>query len=131
MFDNYRLDAVRLSAELRRAAQRGEQLVGAILDGRPAGFVWFLKEGTFQVGGYVRLLVVTVGLTNAGVGSRLMDEAEERIFAARRDIFLLVNSENRRAQEFYRRRGYQWVGELKGFVIPGVDEYIFHKRRNG
>jgi ribosomal protein S18 acetylase RimI-like enzyme len=54
-------------------------------------------------------------------------------FAAQRyrdrgHLFLLVSSFNGRAQQFYRRHGYEFIGELKDFLVPGHSELIFHKR---
>lgn len=53
--------------------------------------------------------------------------AEQR-FAGRGHLFLLVSSFNERAQHFYREHGYQFVGELKDYLVPGHSELIFHKR---
>lgn len=129
MFSEYGMDAEWLANSLRGALEREEPVLIAYVAGTPAGLVWFLTEGTFHVGGYVRLLVVASSLAGEGVGSALMDAAEAHVFTARQDLFLLVNTNNLAAQRFYSRRGYQRVGELKGFAAPGVDEYIFHKRQ--
>jgi [ribosomal protein S18]-alanine N-acetyltransferase len=76
---------------------------------------------------YVACLAVAAEARGQGVGSQLLRFAEER-FADRAHIFILVSSFNHRAQNLYRREGYQFVGELKDFIVAGHSELILHKR---
>jgi len=131
LFARYGLTPSGLAARLYAALVNGDGLLVARLAGvaAPAGFVWFLERGTFYHSGYVRLLVVGRGYTGLGIGSRLMDAAEAHIFRAAPDVFLLVNTENHGAQRFYEARGYRRVGRLDGYAAPGLDEYVYRKRR--
>jgi ribosomal protein S18 acetylase RimI-like enzyme len=52
----------------------------------------------------------------------------EEHFAGRGHLFLLVSSFNHRAQELYRRCGYEFIGELKDYLVAGHSELILHKR---
>lgn len=76
---------------------------------------------------YVACLAVAAEARGQGVGSQLLRFAEER-FADRGHMFLLVSSFNRRAQNLYRREGYEFVGELKDYLVAGQSELILHKR---
>ena len=57
-----------------------------------------------------------------------MEYAEESSRAQGRDLFLLVSDFNTDAQRFYQRLGFQQVGLLEDYVIPGVGELIYRKR---
>ena len=76
---------------------------------------------------YVACLAVAAEARGQGVGSQLLRFAEER-FADRAHIFMLVSSFNRRARNLYGRQGYEFVGELKDFIVAGHSELILHKR---
>lgn len=76
---------------------------------------------------YIACLAVAAEARGQGVGSQLLRFAEER-FADRGHMFLLVSSFNRRAQNLYRREGYEFVGELKDYLVAGQSELILHKR---
>jgi len=92
----------------------------------PVGFILLAPHG---MGGspYIASIAAAAEARGRGVGSQLLRFAEER-FAGRRHLFLLVSSFNRRAEQLYRRHGYEFIGELKDYVVPGHSELIFHKR---
>jgi len=93
---------------------------------RPSGFILVAPYG---VAGspYVASIAVAAEARGQGVGSELLRFAE-RHFAGREHLFLLVSSFNLRAQQLYRRHGYEFVGELKDYVVTGQSELILHKR---
>jgi ribosomal protein S18 acetylase RimI-like enzyme len=95
--------------------------------GEPAGFVWYVENGAFSRSGYVMLIGVDPALQGQKIGDALMDEAEDLMFERFQDVFLLVSDFNEGAQRFYRRRGYELVGALPGYVITDVSELIFRK----
>ena len=57
----------------------------------------------------------------------LMRFAEERIFRDSPNVYLCVSSFNESAQRFYRRIGYEVVGELKELLIRGHSEILMRK----
>src|SRR5215467_8158354 len=75
--------------------------------------------------------VASIGVANQergrGVGGALLRFAEKR-FAGRGRLFLLVSSFNEGAQAFYKREGYELLGELKDCVVKGHCELILAKR---
>jgi ribosomal protein S18 acetylase RimI-like enzyme len=95
----------------------------------PLGFVWYTVRGAFERSGYIPLIGVAPGEYGQGVGKALMDYAEGRVFQQVGEIFLLVSDFNERAQRFYQRRGYFQVGALPDYILPGVSELIYLKRR--
>ena len=95
--------------------------------GDPQGFLWYVDKGVFSRSGYIMLVGVSPAQQRKNVGKELMDEAERILFEQSKDVFLLVSDFNIGAQRFYRRRGYEQVGSIPGYVLPDVAELIFRK----
>jgi [ribosomal protein S18]-alanine N-acetyltransferase len=93
---------------------------------RPVGFILLAPYG-LAGSPYIATIAVAGDARGQGMGSQLLRFAEEH-FAGRGHIFLLVSSFNQRAQNLYRRHGYEFIGELREYVVPGHSELIFHKR---
>lgn len=91
-----------------------------------AGFILLAPYG-LAGSPYVASIAVAAESRGKGIGSQLLRFAEKR-FADRGHIFLLVSSFNQRAQQLYRRHGYEFVGELKNYIVAGHSELILHKR---
>lgn len=91
-----------------------------------AGFILLVPYG-FAGSPYINSIAVASEARGRGVGAALLRFAEKH-FAGRGQIFLLVSSFNARAQKFYRREGYERVGELKDYILTGHSELIFRKR---
>lgn len=111
-----RTTLARPGCELFLVRDHNRQLLGFIL----------LSPYGFAGSPYIASIAVAQEAQGQGVGSQLIAFAEQR-YRDRRHLFLLVSSFNPRAQQFYRERGYQLVGELKDFIVPGHSEFIFHK----
>lgn len=94
--------------------------------GQRLGFILLAPYG-FAASPYIACFAVAKEARSQGVGSQLMRFAEQ-VFRDRAHLFLLVSSFNDRAQQFYRREGYNFIAELKGYIIPGHSELIFHKQ---
>jgi ribosomal-protein-alanine N-acetyltransferase len=88
----------------------------------------FLLVAPYGLAGspYIAAIAVAGEMRGRGIGSDLLRFAE-RHFVGRAHLFLLVSSFNRNAQHLYLRRGYECVGELKDYCVPGQSELIFHK----
>jgi ribosomal protein S18 acetylase RimI-like enzyme len=96
---------------------------------RLLGFVWYTLRGAFERSGYIPLIGVAPGEYGQGVGNTLMDYAEGQVYQQVGELFLLVSDFNAPAQRFYQRRGYIQVGALPDYILPGVSELIYLKRR--
>lgn len=93
------------------------------------GFVWYSLRGAFERSGYIPLIGVAPAEYGQGVGKALMDYAESHVFQQVSELFLLVSDFNAPAQRFYQRRGYIQVGTLPDYILPGISELIYLKRR--
>lgn len=124
----YGTTAEKLGGFLTRAVDRGDPLLVADEDGTAVGFAWFHTSGTFESGGYLRLIALAPGREGRGLGAALVDEMERRVAQKSPHLFLLVSDFNTAARRFYAHRGYKEVGSLPGFVLPDVAEIICWKR---
>jgi ribosomal protein S18 acetylase RimI-like enzyme len=97
----------------------------AVFKGEVIGFIILQMEGTFT--GYIQTVAVRADWRGRGLGSRLIAFAEKRIFAEKPNVFICVSSFNKKAQRLYRRLGYEKIGVLKNFIVPGHDEILLRK----
>jgi ribosomal protein S18 acetylase RimI-like enzyme len=91
----------------------------------PAGFLLVAPYG-LAGSPYIASIAVASEMRGRGIGSEMLRFAEKH-FAGRAHLFLLVSSFNLKAQQLYLRQGYERVGELKDYCVPGQSEFIFHK----
>lgn len=113
--------------ECRAALVRpGTELFVARDQGRLAGFILVAPYG-LAGSPYIASIAVAAEARGQGVGSQLLRFAEQ-YFASRGHLFLLVSSFSHRAQQLYGRHGYEMVGELKNYIVPGHSELIMYKR---
>jgi ribosomal protein S18 acetylase RimI-like enzyme len=94
----------------------------------PIGFVWAVRRGAFDRSGYIPLLAVESSQRGGGVGAALLTAAEDYLRPAP-DVILLCTDFNTGAQRFYERYGYVRVGALPDYIMPGIAELIYRKRR--
>lgn len=93
--------------------------------GEIVGFTILQMKGAFV--GYIQTVGVLPNWRDRGIGSRLIQFAEARIFNEVPNAFICVSSFNSRAQRLYERLGYRVVGELKDYIIPGHAEILMRK----
>lgn len=129
LWQRYGVTLAGAAQRLESGLAQGATIWAAGPPGAPQGFIWFVAQGAFARSGYIMLIGVDPALQGQGVGEQLMDAAEAQLFETARDVFLLVSDFNDSAQRFYRRRGYEPVGALPGYVLPDVTELVFRKRR--
>ena len=90
-----------------------------------AGFTILIMQGALV--GYIQSICVAPDWRNKGIGSQLMEFAENRIFIESPNAFIMVSSFNPDAKRLYNRLGYETIGELEDFIIPGHSEYLLRK----
>ena len=102
--------------------------VHAIRDARGvAGFVILDMRGLVR--GYIQTVCVRADRRGQGLGSALVRWAEERIFRDSVNVFICCSSFNPGARRLYERLGFELVGVLHNFIVPGHDEILLRKTR--
>jgi len=90
-----------------------------------AGFA--LLRQKFLMGDYLELLVVAPAARNNGLGGALLRHIEGLVFARAKNLFACVSDFNAGARKFYRENGYQEIGPMPNFLIPGSAEILLRK----
>ena len=89
------------------------------------GFVVLVMHGAFV--GYIQSLAVDDRWRGRGIGSALMEFAEQRVLREQPNVFVCASSFNPGAQRLYERLGYRRVGELTDFMVAGHSEILYRK----
>jgi [ribosomal protein S18]-alanine N-acetyltransferase len=90
-----------------------------------AGFLILCMTGAFV--GYIQTVLVQPDRRGQGLGSRLVEFAEQRILGESPNVFMCVSSFNEGARKLYQRLGYQVVGELTDYIVAGHSEILLRK----
>jgi ribosomal protein S18 acetylase RimI-like enzyme len=91
------------------------------------GFAILCMTGAFV--GYIQTVLVHPDRRGRGIGSKLLEFAEERILRESPNIFMCVSSFNHDARRLYQRLGYSIVGELTDYIVAGYSEILLRKTR--
>jgi [ribosomal protein S18]-alanine N-acetyltransferase len=90
-----------------------------------AGFLIVCMTGAFV--GYIQTICIHPDRRGQGLGSTLVQFAEQRILAESPNVFMCVSSFNRDARRLYERLGYRVVGELTDYIVEGHSEILLRK----
>jgi ribosomal protein S18 acetylase RimI-like enzyme len=112
-------------ASLKILTDLSREVYLAMVGSEIVGFAILNMHGAFV--GYLQSIYVAPQCRGKGFGSKLMDYVEERILSETPNVFICVSSFNRRAQKLYERRGYEVIGELKNWIVPGHSEILLRK----
>jgi len=112
---------------LSRLTDPAREVFVATADGRVVGALILHLAGPLN--GYIQILAVHPDWRRRGIGARMIQFAEERIFRQSPNVFLCVSSFNWHAQRFYERLGYSRAGELTDFLKEGLSEILMRKTR--
>lgn len=104
---------------------QGRDSYVAELDGRVAGVA--LVKQKFLLGDYLELLGVAEWARQKGIGSLLLKHVEELVFERTKNLFACVSDFNQPARDFYKKQGYQEIGPMPNFLIPGSAEILLRK----
>ena len=90
-----------------------------------AGFLILCMTGAFV--GYIQTICIDPRSRGRGLGSTLLQFAEQRIHRVSPNIFMCVSSFNVGARRLYQRHGYEVVGELTDYIVKGHSEILLRK----
>jgi len=93
-------------------------------DGEIAGFVMLNAHGSFP---HLQSVCVAPQWRNKGIGNRLIDYAEKRLFSETPNVFVCISSFHRRPLGLFERRGYEVIGELKNWIASGYSQILLRK----
>jgi ribosomal-protein-alanine N-acetyltransferase len=97
----------------------------ALVGGEIVGFTILIMQGALV--GFIQTIAVAPEWRNKGIGTRLLEYAEGRIFRVSPNVFMCVSSFNKDARRLYTRLGYSAVGELEDLIVPGHSEILLRK----
>jgi ribosomal-protein-alanine N-acetyltransferase len=112
-------------ASLKILIDPSREVYLAMIGDEIVGFTILTMHGAFV--GYLQSVCVAPQWRGKGIGSELMDYVEKRILSETPNVFICVSSFNERVQKLYERRGYEVVGELKNWTVPGHSEILLRK----
>ena len=122
---------IRLGRDLEKCravcGDREDLLYIAHLKGEACGFLLMRRRGVAGAP-YIVSLAVREDLRGTGVGSRMLEFAEDFFRGESRHIFMCVSSFNGRARQLYERLGFETVGEFKNYIVEGESEFLLWKR---
>lgn len=90
-----------------------------------AGFLILCMTGALV--GYIQTVCIDPARRGQGLGSQLVDFAEQRILPVSPNVFMCVSSFNRDARRLYERLGYKVIGELTDYIVRGHSEFLLRK----
>jgi len=91
----------------------------------PVGFVIMQTQGTFK--GYIQTIFIKESWRGRGLGKKLIQFCEDRIFKYSPNVFICVSSFNQGALQLYEELGYKKVGALDNFLKEGYAELLYRK----
>jgi ribosomal-protein-alanine N-acetyltransferase len=94
-------------------------------DGRVVGIAVVRQK--FLLGDYLELLGVADWARGKGLGGQLLTHVEEAVFARVKNVFACVSDFNDQGRKFYKKQGYQEIGPMPDFLIPGSAEILLRK----
>lgn len=104
---------------------QGRDCYVALLNGHVAGIA--IVKQKFLLGDYLELLGVAVWARQKGIGDRLLRHIEGLVFDRTKNLFACVSDFNQSARAFYKKHGYQEIGPMPNFLIPGSAEMLLRK----
>jgi [ribosomal protein S18]-alanine N-acetyltransferase len=97
----------------------------SVVEGRVAAIA--IVRQKFLLGDYLELLGVAEWARGKGVGKELVLHVESLVFTRTKNLFVCVSDFNAGARDFYKKQGYQEIGPMPNFLIPGSAEILLRK----
>lgn len=97
-------------------AKQNEEILGVLV---------LQMKGSFS--GYLQTICIAPDMRRIGLGKKLIQFAEERVFTVSPNLFLCVSDFNSDAIKLYGELGYQRIGVIDDFVERGRNEILMRK----
>lgn len=110
---------------LKKVRNPSKELYVAKLDGQFCGAVLLVTEGVLVA--YLQCIAVEPAFQGKGLAKEIMKRTEERVFKDFPNLFLTVADFRLEAYNLYKRMGFEEVGIIKEYILPGVDEIMMRK----
>ncbi len=104
---------------------QGRESFVADLEGKVSAIA--IVRQKFLLGDYLELLGVAAWARGRSIGAQLLDHVESLVFARTKNLFVCVSDFNMGARDFYKKQGYQEIGPMPNFLIPGSAEILLRK----
>ncbi|MGA6827877.1 GNAT family N-acetyltransferase [Nitrospira sp. NS4] len=104
---------------------QGRESLVALVEGKVAGIALIREK--FLLGDYLELLGVAPWARKSGFGAALLAHVEHTVFARTKNLFACVSDFNAPARAFYKKHGFQEIGPMPDFLIPGSAEMLLRK----
>jgi [ribosomal protein S18]-alanine N-acetyltransferase len=104
---------------------QGRDSLVSVVDGSVAAVA--IVRQKFLLGDYLELLGVADRARGKGIGKELLVYIESQVFARTKNLFACVSDFNSGARAFYKKQGYQEIGPMPNFLIPGSAEILLRK----
>lgn len=127
VFNRYNYTKEILESVLLKGLERSDVMLTAKEGEIIRGFVWMQKQAVFGLSDYVRLIAVEEGQQGRGIGQFLMMAVEVLAQKSGPNLFVLTSMDNFAAQNFYLRLGYEQIGTIRNYILPGADELLLRK----
>jgi [ribosomal protein S18]-alanine N-acetyltransferase len=110
---------------LQTITDSSKEVFLAVVQEKHAGFIILNMKGAFF--GYIQTVCISPDFRGRGIGSKLIEFAESRIFKESPNVFLCVSSFNTEAKKLYERLGYETIGEMRDYIVKGYAEILMRK----
>ncbi|MGA2413821.1 MAG: N-acetyltransferase [Candidatus Sulfotelmatobacter sp.] len=121
-----RVEAGAEPAKRKKASAAIRLAASAAVGNSIAGFI--VAEGGSRDSGHIITIDVIAARRGAGLGSRLLEEAEARLLKAEcRAVQLETAVDNISALSFYKRHGYHVIETFPRYYANGVDALVLKK----
>ena len=110
---------------LMRVTEGGMEAYMSRLGKERLGFIVIKMTGAFV--GYIQIVAVAESSRGMGIGNKMLDFVEKRIFEVSPNVFICVSDFNEKARKLYENRGYQLLGKLENYLEKGFTELLLRK----
>ena len=127
VFQRYHYEYAKIVRMLEEALKGEDILMTVLEENHVRGFVWLQERAVFGLSAYIKLIAVDSKHHSRGIGQLLMTAVETFAQKQGPNLFVLTSMDNLTAQKFYLRLGYETIGVIRDYVLPGVDELMMRK----